>query len=345
MEGIHRWRLPSAARGVAGALSNLGYMTEVLSDASAQDIGSPVFELLISARREDIRIVHVVSHGEPGTVCSDVYVIGSDGRSHHTAAVEGWLKYVEDNPNGAPMTLFLLDICHAGRAARLPWEMDRDDEDHPPRAWVLAASGPDRQAFDCRLSHAVTQLLSEAADGTLGVDNAVEYLPWTLLRRRIRDLVNQLSVGAPGQRVTSTKVDDEFDLPFFPNPNYVPPTAVDTARAAAHSRDAVHRQRGCRRRAQAGVRHSSGRRRRTLHRPRRGAPTFAIQSRVVQRPGLREATKALWQHLEAVPRPLTSLVALHARQRSLTELASAIGQQLGLPSPDVGWGRPTFSLP
>ena len=115
----------------------------------------------------------------------------------------------------------------------MPWEVQRGDEEQPPRAWVIAASTPDRQAFDCRFSRAVADVLSQAADGQLGIDDGVEFLPWALVRRRINDQVTkQAGAGSP-QRVTSTLLDDDVDPPFFRNPYYHPLEALDRARAAA----------------------------------------------------------------------------------------------------------------
>ena len=63
-----------------------------------------------------------------------VALAGSDGSIGSDTAVEPWLSSVEDFPDRAPVTLFLLDLCHSGTAARLGWQLPLAGED--PRAWV-----------------------------------------------------------------------------------------------------------------------------------------------------------------------------------------------------------------
>src|SRR3712207_8651787 len=56
-------------------------------------------------------VVHVLSHGEY-TADGGVYVVGSDGKRSRGTRLEDWRIAVSDDVD-APLTLFLLDLCHA----------------------------------------------------------------------------------------------------------------------------------------------------------------------------------------------------------------------------------------
>jgi len=117
-----------------------------------------------------------------------------------------------------PLTLFLLDSCYSGTAARLPWQLRVADG--RARAWVIAASEPDRSAFDGRFSHAVASVLRDVAAGRLGIDPSVEFVPLDTAAKKIRRNVANLAAQGSKQQVTSSVMDigAEISWQFFPNP-------------------------------------------------------------------------------------------------------------------------------
>ena len=218
---------------VSQALASFGYSPRLVTDTellTGGGIGSLVREVTGADAGVAAQIVHVVSHGEPSPT-DGVVVVGSDGQLHPDSDVSGWLSRLEID-SAAPVTLFLLDLCFSGSAARLPWQLRRADGSL--RGWVLAACEADRYAFDGRFSAAVARILKLAAAGGLGVDASREFLPLDLLAKRIRREVAARAVGGSRQLVTGTVVDFAVDLPelpFFRNPAYEPPTEDQLARA------------------------------------------------------------------------------------------------------------------
>jgi hypothetical protein len=154
-------------------LAGLGYQMppQGAQGPPAEVLGQQVSSTITAAASNDILVVHVLSHGhlaESGAV----YVVGADGRTHALSDVEHWLKTVEDFPD-RPYTIFLLDLCHGGTAARLPWQVALADGSS--RAWVIAACEPDQRAFDGRFTQAVTNADFRAAT------SAPLCLDWVLL--------------------------------------------------------------------------------------------------------------------------------------------------------------------
>ena len=151
-----------------------------------------------------------------------MYVVGADGRTHALSDVEHWLKTVEDFPD-RPYTIFLLDLCHGGVAARLPWQAALADGSS--RAWVIAACEPDQRAFDGRFTQAVTNVLGRLYRSELDIDRSVQYVPLATIAREIRREVDRLAAAkdALPQQVTCSVVDLSagVDLPFFPNPDFI----------------------------------------------------------------------------------------------------------------------------
>ena len=184
-------------------------------------LGQQVSSTITAAASDDIVVVHVLSHGHLGG-SGAVYVVGADGRTHALSDVEHWLKTVEDFPD-RPYTIFLLDLCHGGVAARLPWQAALADGSS--RAWVIAACEPDQRAFDGRFTQAVTNVLGRLYRSELDIDRSVQYVPLATIAREIRREVDRLAAAkdALPQQVTCSVVDLSagVDLPFFPNPDFI----------------------------------------------------------------------------------------------------------------------------
>jgi hypothetical protein len=147
-------------RELHAALRAAGYDAELVVDCAVlveKELGERVEQHLAGG---GVAVVHVLSHGDytPG---GGVYVVGSDAARSKRTRVEDWRIAVADDP-AAPMTLFLLDLCHAGAANRY-WQ--------PPapgareRAWVIAATGADRPAYAGRLTRAATAVINDITFG------------------------------------------------------------------------------------------------------------------------------------------------------------------------------------
>jgi hypothetical protein len=121
--------LPFARRlalDVAQSLRLHGYKSTVVTDPgalAAEKLGKAVQGAIANGSKDDVCIVHLVSHGDVGAGSGGLFVVGSDGQICAETAVEHWLSDIEDFPETRPMTLFLLDLCHSGKAARLPWQL------------------------------------------------------------------------------------------------------------------------------------------------------------------------------------------------------------------------------
>ncbi|RAY15331.1 hypothetical protein DPM19_11535 [Actinomadura craniellae] len=182
-------------------------------DLPSAELGRAVLGGL--AAPADVAVVHVISHGHRGR-SDGVYLLGADGAVSRENDVESWLKEIEDRADGPP-TLFLLDLCHAGRLARLPWQSGGSG-----RSRVLAACQGDEAAYDGRFTRALINVLRDLRG--LAVDPALEHVPLATVAQAVRREVNRLATEADGfgQQVTGSLVDisADSDLPFFPNPAY-----------------------------------------------------------------------------------------------------------------------------
>jgi len=171
--------LPYAAGLAAGLRAELGVLGYACGDPVAagwtsRSLGEQVRAAIRSASAADVLIVHVLTHGKVSDDTGKLYVVGSDGRPHDLADVEGWLTAVQDGDH-PPLVLFVLDICEAGTAARLPWQ--GATADGTARAWVIAACAPQEQAFNGWLTQATTAVLRRLREGALDIDPSVEFVP------------------------------------------------------------------------------------------------------------------------------------------------------------------------
>ncbi|MBM0201694.1 caspase family protein [Micromonospora sp. STR1s_5] len=355
---------------VTDTLVKLGYDCAPMVGAySAAEIGGAVRGAMQSLDSDDVLIVHVYSHGI--TSNDALYVVGADGRHHSESNVEWWLRQVSDHePPSGPHTLLLLDLCHAGLAARLHWQARQSDE--RTRAWVIAACGPRQRAFEGRFSDAVAEVLLKLTDGRLDLDQSVPYAPLETMAREIRREVTRRGgrAGALGQRVTANRVDISSpppQLPFFPNRAYATGhrqqvrNRVDIAllpflddvdealdaghflsRAAGYGVLATDRLIGC----------FSGRSRELrflvpwidipggtglcVVTGGPGAGKSALIGLLVcaAHPELREPTREVWEHAERAPYPNHHMAAISARERSLSQVVTSVARQLKL-LPDV----------
>ena len=345
-------------------LAGLGYQMppQGAQGPTAEVLGQQVSSTITAAASNDILVVHVLSHGhlaESGAV----YVVGADGRTHALSDVEHWLKTVEDFPD-RPYTIFLLDLCHGGAAARLPWQVALADGSS--RAWVIAACEPDQRAFDGRFTQAVTNVLGRLYRSELDIDRSVQYVPLATIAREIRREVDRLAAtkGALPQRVTCSVVDLSVgvDLPFFPNPDFLEGERsevrgrIDIAlapflddldgafdprhfigRAAGHGPLADRIGTGCFSGREDELITLTGWMNGDEDGPIRlvtgsaGVGKSALIGVLVcaAHPVLRRPTKILWERVARVPGQVAHIAAVHARQRGLAEVTESLARQLG----------------
>ncbi|MBC6460839.1 caspase family protein [Actinomadura sp. HBU206391] len=348
------------------ALAELDYTCSEPVPLTAENLGTAVHGQLETGTAGDVLVVHVITHGEVSESTGKLYVIGADGVHHRLTDVETWLASVEDHAD-RPLTLFLLDICQAGEAARLPWQGRLADGS--ARAWVIGACAPGQAAFDGRLTRAVVNVLTALRQGELDIDPALRHAPFTAVARAIGLEVKRLTEESDGisQQVTGTLVDVTAavpELPFFPNPAY-PPSPSRQARAEVDAAvgpflddvdealDPGHfyeRASGRRTTDRTAAGCFSGRRKELrelvpwLHgygsgglRVVTGSPGVGKSALLgvlvcAAHPRLRKATKGVWDRIEQAPWQLDHLAAVHARQRSTSEIVTSLARQLGLPS-------------
>ncbi|WP_214111186.1 AAA family ATPase [Acrocarpospora catenulata] len=349
---------PERVRELAKVLGELGFQTVVQEAGSAAALGESVRRELSG---EHVMIVHLLCHGHLAAEGGTVYALGGDGAADELTNIRTWVEGVQQVA-GRPLTLFLLDLCHAGHQARLPWLTRAEGT----RSWVIAACEPDQAAFDGRFTQAVTNVLSRLAAGGLDVDPALEYVPLPLVAREIRLEVNRLTGRGYAQQVTATRVDISDDFPklqFFRNPRYDEKDLrpglrreLDSALVpffddldegldvrhfldrAAGTRLMDNQDTGCftGRRAQLQVLrdwfngYGSGSLQVVTGSPGVGKSALLGLLVCAAHPKLRDVTQHVWRRVEErVPyRIETGLAAVHARRRTVAQVRESIARQL-----------------
>ncbi|MEW2378588.1 caspase family protein [Micromonospora sp. NPDC047812] len=201
---------------VRKALEVLGFHVDVKLDPDRGQMAGSVRDAL--ENDSGSLVLHVVSHGEVGVDDTRLDVVPACGRTGMGTNVAEWVSsgQLRDQP-----VLLLLDLCRSGRIARLPWLLQQTGPD--TKTWVIAAAGPDEDAFDGRFSWAVADVLDRLAIDGLGADPSMRHVPLELVARRIAKRV-AAQKGLP-QRVHATPVDPAQppgEPLFFLNPRYEP---------------------------------------------------------------------------------------------------------------------------
>ena len=338
---------------------------------TAEQIANDVLGALASADSESVRVVHVLAHGR--AMNDSLRVVGGDGRTHIQCDLDHWLRFVNDGEPSRPLTLFILDTCNSGLAARMPWTYGIDPSSL--RGWVISASAPDRSAYDGRLSLAVAAVLQQLAEGTL-IDARTKVVPWATFRDRVIDDVERQQVGSFHQVVHSTLLDRTINPPFFTNPNYVEPdplasvgdgrdprliSFLEGALDLAHFTERASGRRDVTDRAGSGV--FTGRRAELMALSDwidYGADDDVIRV-VTGSPGsgksallglllcsthrdLRPATERIWRAAEPhIPQAQNLVVGVHARDQSVRAVMDSIAAQLELKLGDDDWTPLNFA--
>ena len=338
-------------------------------DFQVERIEDPDRDALVDAVRRCLsndsarcRIVHVVSHGRTSLTQPDrLDMVPARGKPGAGTNVTGWVSDAQelDRP-----TLFLVDLCFAGKIAQPVWLAQLRDEH--VKAWVIAASWRDERAYDCRFSAVVADVLARCAEDGLNTDASVEHVTFTALVRAIGDEMARRYGSA--QTISWTKAQDakRLDLPFLPNPHWrddpvLRSTAVLDSPLRTFLEDEVADPDHFRLRA---GHHFTGRRAelaqlapwldgtREAHvglRVVTGSPGVGKSALIgalvcAAHPELAGIVPHLMDRLAPASRPRINhtLAAVHARHRRLDELVASIGRQLRLAEPADGWTAATL---
>ncbi|MFE1443360.1 AAA family ATPase [Streptomyces sp. NPDC058739] len=358
---------PWHAERMSEVLQRFGYRRRDRRDPAA-DPGTVIREAVTSADTS-VLVVHVVGHGrlaESGE--GALHVVGADGFNLDDP-VSAWISLIESHPGRSrPQTLFLLDLCHSGDAATLPWHQKMTAAHR--RAWVVAACGPEDEAFDYRLSRAAHDVLGKYLDGELRVDPSHTHIPLPTIAREIDRAVTDFSLAEGfSQQIDVSRVPFTArveDLPFFPNPGHrarrseLPSVDAGIGSLLDEAFDPGHfmlRAAGAQPLGR-GLERGYFRGRRTAVRTltdwlngkgpgfglltgKPGSGKSALLGVLISaaHPQLRDFTEQLWRRLEAAPARNGGLAVVHARRRDLTQIAGSLARQLGAAEPDrpSGW--------
>ena len=345
--------------GVRQALEGLGYAVDVVRDPVLAELRAATADALDYGHR----IMHLMSHGVAGRGQDPnrLDLVTSDSRTGAGSNVAEWVSTAQASENP---TLFLLDLCRSGVAARLPFMVQLAGRD--THAWVIAASGGSEDAFDGRFSQAAAEILEESSRTGLGTDPTQRYVSFSLLARRIGERLSRMP-GLP-QTVHATPLDPgqpEPELPFVPNPAFVwgpslaARRAVDGPLRPFVDEPTVLRPQDSAHFADKVGRHFTGRRSQLallapwldgggtaslcLVTGQPGTGKSALIGAVVgaAHPTLVEAAPHIRARLETDPAGCPSinpgLAAVHARQREVDDLITSLARQLRLDVPDDGW--------
>ena len=205
------------------AYTNLSYSIDLVKDP----VRLEVMNKWDNAITYGFQIVHVISHGS--TSLSDptrsrsaddpeqLNFVPSCGHPGNGTDVVQWIRTAHRQPQ--PM-LFIVDLCRAGRAARISHLTNVHAEDL--HAWVIAATSQTDVAYDGRFSEAVADVLEQIADNGLDTDPSIEFVRWS---RLVRAMQLRLEASGSSQRIHATMIDPSQPLPFlrfFRNPNWSP---------------------------------------------------------------------------------------------------------------------------
>nr|BFE56576.1 hypothetical protein GCM10020063_011020 [Dactylosporangium thailandense] len=371
-----------AAASLTDAAAAHGYTTvSDGTDPTAAELARTVLAALDGATGEDVLIVHVVSHGRAHG--GSVQVYGSDGRANSGTSLDSWMADATgtdehedpwrrtDEAGTRPWTLFLVDVCGAGRAARVQWEFDIADAQR--RAWVIAGCLPERQGFGARFTRATAAVLADI--GRLDIHPSIRHVPLDRVAQEIRDEVDRLVAAEDGltQTVVATRVDIASRVawpPFFDNPHYRPTvaglvrddlrefaTAVEDLFDAWHfmSRASGHPPNEARPIASGGTYRGRGRQLRALSAYLEGRAGRTNLHLVTGTPGVGKSallgmlvcaahpvlagkTRELWwARRDDLPGVVADLAAVHAYEQDIVAVLGQAAAQLELPDAHRAW--------
>ncbi|MFI7296868.1 hypothetical protein [Streptomyces sp. NPDC050121] len=213
--------VPELMSRLSLAYKSIGYDVLGIGDPDRKEVLIQSDDAIMSA---STRIVHVISHG---SVAEDlnrsraaaniehIHMVPACGQVGNATNVSHWVSTAHQQPEP---TLFIVDLCRAGRAARLSELTYVPDEAR--NAWVIAATSPDLPAYDGRFSEAVAEVIQRIALHGLDTSPSLRFVRWDRVTRAIQQRLEELGST---QRLHTTPVDvsqELPELPFFPNPRW-----------------------------------------------------------------------------------------------------------------------------
>ena len=200
------------------AYKSIGYDVVAVADPDRRAVINESDEAIMSA---STRVLHVISHGSvaedlnrsrAAANAESIHKVPACGQVGNGTNVSQWVSTAHERPEP---TLFMGDLCRAGRAARLSEFTRVPDGDR--NAWVIAGTSPDLPAYDGRFSEAVAEVLEQIALHGLDTSPSLRFVRWDRVTRAVQQSLEALG-GT--QRLHTTPVDVSQELPFFPNPRW-----------------------------------------------------------------------------------------------------------------------------
>lgn len=206
---------------LAEEFESVGYSVDRASGLTAADIGAKVKSTISAHGQGDVVVVHVMSHGKPGSRVESLHVVGSDGVDDLPAAdVVTWTIECNRQEDG-PHVLFLLDLCYAGRAVDAE-EMTR--RINPDKVWMIAASTSGGVASNARFTRALTNTLRAIRrPDVLHLSPSCPYIPFSSFAGRVDVELKAVMAddGGTEQQLDATKINPvataDANVPFFDN--------------------------------------------------------------------------------------------------------------------------------
>lgn len=166
------------------------------------------------------RIVHFAGHGvSRGRV---LYLPVHDSRPtdlpESAIDVGRWLNEVEHGSDQSPV-LFLLDVCGAGAAT--DYQLFQDVPEGDRKTWVIAACTANESAFDARFTKATAQVLEQLRLGHWDISPTLSHVPVEAVADEIARELVRLGEGYAQTVVHSPRRAASLPVPeFFANPAF-----------------------------------------------------------------------------------------------------------------------------
>jgi caspase domain-containing protein len=198
---------PSSAEQVAGALRRFGFTPQLRHDATVEEIGDAVRQVLtLPASECDLAIVHLVGHGKeypPGRL----RFIDRTGRG---LDIDSLIADAQETSSG-PRVVFLLDVCGAGTAAGSFWSSELGQE---RRVWALGACTSTATTQHGRFSSAIAHAVHALADTDF--PTIAEPISFAQFSRALIASKNEAGCGRISLNFHLEQGDG--DWPMLPNP-------------------------------------------------------------------------------------------------------------------------------
>lgn len=329
-------------------------------------------EVVEAAATDDVVVAYVISRARRPPDSTTLHILTTDCDTEPGWPVESWLRNVCETRT-RPYVLLVLDLVGAPDCAHYLSTILRVLS-HEEKVWLLAGCSPDRPGHGGGLSHAVIETLRLLARDGLDTDPALEFVPPARFARVVR---RSLAAFMGANRDADFVLDSFADrrrtrAPFFENPLYRPEAAAfrsltdveelrafidevgpvfDAAffvgRAFGQSDPTGSETHGCLFTGRRGLLRLLTR---WIEQPRHasdllvvtggpGTGKSALLGMVVcaAHPRFPVIMRDRLPGDAELPGACPEIAVLHARDRSVDQLAASIAHQLRLGSPDQEW--------